>query len=383
MPSAGVGISSGLDARSAAEQAAGAALAGAGGRADAALLFATPAYAATMPELLDAAVETLGTEAVVGASGHGVVGSGAEHEGGACVAVLAQSGLEAQPFLLPDLRGEEAEAGEEIAARLGGPPRPEDLVVVLPDPRGLRAEPLLQGLQKALGPARLVGAGAGDPISGPPLQWLGRRIESGALAGIALRGGRPPRIGVTQACRPATELLTVTRSEGHWILELDGRPALDVYCEVARAPLADDLQRAAAFLLVALPRDCESPLRPGGYLVRHVVGFAPEQRAFALPEAVRRGQRIALVQRDPDAAREDIKAMLSQLGGHRPILGLYFNCCARGSSFFGVGGLEAAYIERAFGQAPIAGMFGSCEIGPIGDSTELLTYTGVLALIDE
>ena len=31
---------------------------------------------------------------------------------------------------------------------------------------------------------------------------------------------------------------------------------------------------------------------------------------------------------------------------------------------------------------PIAGMLGSCEIGPIGGVPRLLTYTGVLALLD-
>ena len=78
--------------------------------------------------------------------------------------------------------------------------------------------------------------------------------------------------------------------------------------------------------------------------------------------------------------------MLSGVGSDAVALGLYFNCCARGSSFFGVEGLEAAYLERAFGDAPIAGMSGSCEIGPIGGGaaarTELLTYTGVLALLE-
>jgi small ligand-binding sensory domain FIST len=61
---------------------------------------------------------------------------------------------------------------------------------------------------------------------------------------------------------------------------------------------------------------------------------------------------------------------------------LYFKCCARGAEFFGFPGLEAAYLERAFRDAPIAGLFGSCEIGPIAGTPELLTHTGVLALID-
>jgi small ligand-binding sensory domain FIST len=116
--------------------------------------------------------------------------------------------------------------------------------------------------------------------------------------------------------------------------------------------------------------------------VRNVVGFSPERAGFALPEAVKPGDRVALVLREPEAAREDLKAMLAELDDDAPAFGLYLNCCARGASLFGIPGLEAAYLEQAFGECPIAGMFGSCEIGPIGGRTELLTYTGVLALLD-
>ena len=187
---------------------------------------------------------------------------------------------------------------------------------------------------------------------------------------------------MTQACRPMTELLTVTRTRGHWVVELEGRPALDVYREVARGPLAADLRRAAAFVLVALPVEAsQDTLAPGTYLVRQVVGFEENANAFAIPEPVKPGDRIALTARDPESAREDLKHMLEGIGGP-PALGLYFDCCARGAGFFGVPGLEAAYLESALGPVPLAGMFGSCEIGPIGARTELLTYTGVLALVD-
>jgi small ligand-binding sensory domain FIST len=379
---AGAALSTAPEARRAAEEASAAALAQAGGRADSALLFATQGYGADLPELLDAAVGCLGTEAVVGASAHGVLAAGQECERVASVAVLAQAGLEAHPFLLSGLRGDEAVAGEEIAARLGGPPRPEDLVVLLPDAGLLQARPLLEGLRASLEPARIVGAGAASALSETPLQWCGRSVDSGALAGIVLRAARPPRLGVTQACQPVTDLLRVTRTRGNWILELEGRPAIEVYREVARAPLAADLRRAAAFLLVALPCEGSDPLRPGGYRVRNVVGFSPERAGFALPEAVKPGDRVALVLREPEAAREDLKAMLAELDDDAPAFGLYLNCCARGASLFGIPGLEAAYLEQAFGECPIAGMFGSCEIGPIGGRTELLTYTGVLALLD-
>ena len=385
---AGVGTSTHAEARRAGAQAAAAALEEAGGAAEGAFLFAGPGHSDDLSLLLDAVVSELGTEVVVGASAHGVIARGCEYEQESAAVVLAWSGLEVLPFLIADSGGDPLVACEELAARLGEPARPEDLVVVLPDPGSFDLSALLPGLHEALGPAQVVGAGAGDALSGASLQWCGRVVASGGIAGAVLRGARPPRIGIAQACRPATELLTVTRARGHWVLELDGRPALDVYREVARGPLAEDLRHAASFLLVALPADPEAErLEPGAYLVRQVVGFENDANAFAIPTALKPGARIGFAQREPEAAREDLKAMLARLsrsgtGSASPALGLYFNCCARGAGLFGVADLEAAYLERAFGPAAIAGMFGSCEIGPVGGRSELLTYTGVLALID-
>jgi small ligand-binding sensory domain FIST len=379
---AGSGLSLRADARAAAAEATAAALAGAG-TADAALLFAGPGHGAALPELLDAAVGALGTAAVAGASAYGVLGAGRAIEADSAVAVLAWSGVESHPFLLPDPRGDEVAACEEIAARLGSAPRPEDLVVLLPDPRSFDAGAFLPALRGALGPAQVVGAAAGDPLGGAPRQWCGRSVASGAVAGVVLRPSRAPRIGVTQGCRPVTPPLTVTRARGHWLLELDGRPALEVYREALRGPLAADLPRAAAFVLVALPADPRAAaLAPGSYRVRHVVGFEPEENAFAIPELVKPGMRLALAVREPEQAREDLKAMLAETLDGPAALGLYLDCCARAGGFFTPPELEAAYLERALGSAPYAGMYGSCEIGPIGGRSELLTYTGVLAVLD-
>ena len=128
--------------------------------------------------------------------------------------------------------------------------------------------------------------------------------------------------------------------------------------------------------------EAEASLRPGPYLVRNVVGFDRAARAFAIAHPVRRGDRIALALREPGGAKADLKEMLNGMGAPPAALGAYFNCCARGLSLFGVPGLEIAYLENALGETPLVGALGSCEIGPIGTSTELLTYTGVLALLD-
>jgi small ligand-binding sensory domain FIST len=379
---AGLGIADHPSPREAVEQAVAEALAGSG-RPDAAFLIAGPGHGEALPGLVASAAAALETGAVVGATAHGVLAPGRELLESPSVAVLALSGIEAEGFLVADPGPDGGAAGREIAGRLAGPPRPEDLLVLFPDPRTLDAASALPALARAVAPARIVGAGSADPISGAPLQWCGDRVASGALAGLLLRCPGPPRIGVTQACRPVTELLEVTRTRGHWILGLDGRPALDVYREVARGPLARDLRRAAAFLLVAIPAEpTQAELSPGSYLARHVVGFDPDANAFALPEILPRGARLALALREPETARDDLKAMLRELGGVRPAFGVYLDCCARGGSFFGVPGLESAYLESAFPDLPLLGAYGSCEIGPVGARTELLTYTGVMALVD-
>ncbi len=341
-----------------------------------ALLFATAAHAAAMPSMVAEAERVLGV-APVGASSQGVLVGGDAQEGGAGVSVLALSGWDPEPFLLADVAGREASAGERFAHYLEAPLRREDLVVLFPDGLAVSPEALLGSLVPACGDALVVGAGA---FEGPC--WAEGETAEGAVAGMILRGGAGFRAGVTQACQPVTDAMTVTRADGHWILELDGRPALDVFTEAARGPLAEDLRRASAFVLLAWPEgeDADAALRAGHYRVRNVVGFDPEaRRGIASPEPVRAGDRAALVLREPHGAREDLKRMLKALAGPADF-GLYLDCCARGAALFGVPGLEAAYLEERFGKLPLVGMHGAYEIGPVCGATELLTYTGVLAL---
>lgn len=384
---AGAGISGNSHPAGAAAEACRAALDAAQAEPTAAFLFATVDHGAALPELVDAASQVLGV-APVGASAAGVMIGGVAREGGPGVAVLALSGIEAEPFLLSGMAGGEARAGEVLRHQLDAPVGPGDLVVLFPDPLSVSPAALLASLEPALDGAAVVGAGAVDGPGVPPVQWAEGEIASGAVAGMVIRGAHAPgaaRIGVTQACRPLGPPQKVTRSDGHWVLEIDGRPALDVFREVARGPLAEDLRRAASYVLVALPdpADPETSLRHGDYRVRNVAGFsdASNGRAgFALPEPVRSGDRIAFVLREPHGAREDLKRMLGALPAGDAAFGIYLDCCARGAALFDVPGLEAAYLQEALGPLPLVGMLGAYEIGPVRGRSELLTYTGVLAL---
>ena len=170
------------------------------------------------------------------------------------------------------------------------------------------------------------------------------------------------------------------------ILELDGRPALDVLRSRLPAALRDAVERLAGHLFVALPPDpLQAQIAPGEYLVRSLLGADPGRGALAVGATIMEGQLILLALREGQAARDDLKQMLARVAAASPPsgyrFGLYFNCAARGSSLYAMPGIDSAYLAGAFGDLPIVGFFGNAEIAPLRGSSRLFTHTGVLALV--
>lgn len=344
------------------------------GAADAALVF-TAGCGGGDGRAAAAAVDALGTRAVAGAAGLGVLAGEEEEEARPAVAVLALAGLGATPFRMPDLAGAEDAAGSELEAALGRSAAPGDLVVLFADPVALDTRRLLRACDEVLAPASLVGAAAALSPDGRPVPvWTGRQALQGGACGLVLHLPRPARLLVIHGCRPITPAAPVTRVDGHWVLEIGGRPALDVYREAAGAPLAADLRRSAERVVAALPRGAGDE-----QVVRPVAGFDPERRAFALAEDLRVGTPLRLALRDADLAREDLTRSLA--GAGPAAAGLYLSCTGRGRGLFRHAGLEAAVVARALGATPLAGLFGSFQLGPVAGASELHTYAAVLALL--
>lgn len=346
------------------------------GSVDAALAFAT-GYGGEGRQVARAVHEALGSPPLAGAAGHGVLAGADEEQTLPAVALLALAGVQATGFRMEELAGSEEAAGAELEAALGGAAGTGDLVVLLADPVALDVRRLLAACDEALVPGSLIGAGAGiGPDGRPGAVWSGRETVARGAAGLALHLPRPARVVLSHGCRPITEPFAITRADGHWVLELDGRPALDVYREAAGPLLGADLRRAGERVLAALPRG------PGGdgFVVRPIAGFAPERRAFALADELRPGTPLRLALRDGDLAREDLARALA--AGPAPAdAALYLSCSGRGRGLFRHAGLESAVVAHALGATPLAGLFGSFQFGPLGPATELHTYAAVLALL--
>ena len=389
--SAGVGLSRDADPLRAARQASRTALERAGLEgADWGLVFATGSHRPHYAAMLKAIQETLATESLFGCSAWGVLTGTEEIEGEPGVAVLAvrSDRIEGRTLIAPADDEEGSAAAREIALQASGGAGP-GLLVLLPDPLALRPDPFLRELRRIAPGAQVIGgAASGDPRADSTFQFYGRNVATRSLAGLHLSGAFTPVIGVTQGCQPLGDSCRITRSASNLIMELDGRRALDVLRQRLPAALRDSLDQLAGHLFVGLPPDPgQERIDPGEYLVRNLLGADRESGALAIGGPIREGEPIVLALREGQSARDDLKQMLGRVvrppSGAAYRFGFYFNCAARGTSLYGMPGIDTAYISSALGELPIIGFFGNAEIAPLRGANRLFTHTGVLALVAE
>ncbi|MGH7795426.1 MAG: FIST signal transduction protein [Candidatus Binatia bacterium] len=389
---AGVGQSQRQSTADAVTEAAGLALTSAGAaRADFAMIFFTADHAGHPRELVSSLLRSVGTDCVVGSSGAGVMTGEGEIEGssGVAVLVIAAEEIVGRPFIFEPLRGNEANLGASFGDFLAKTGDENSLMILLPDSYNGNPQPLLGSMASRAGFHPVVGAGSTENgAAGATFQLCGGKVATNAIAGAYLSGDFNVRVDITQGCQPISEPMVITKAEGNLIYEINDRPALEVFARLLKGPLADDLRRALMVLFVGLPASREeNSVVAGKYLVRNIVGLDGEKGILGVADQVSDGEAMIFAMRDGQRARDDLDQMLRRqaqaLGGKKPALGWYFNCCARGSSLYGTPGIDSAYIRHALGDFPLIGMFGGYELAPLGRANHLFAYTGVLALVTE
>jgi len=387
---AGVGFSTALNPRSAAAEATAAALAQAGtSRAKGALCFATPAYGAAYPMILRAVASEAHTREVAGCSSMGVIAGETEIESGHALAVLVFGGnekeIDATRFFVPTLRGRAAGVAAEVAAAVRPKLDKSKLLMLFADTYNFEAEATLAALGSELPGVMIAGGGASEDGSvGETFVFCGDTVSSNAVSGMLLSGDFKVTLANSIACGLIGAAHRVTAARDNVVIELDGRPAYEVFAEAA-GPLAADLRRALSYVFVAIPV-CENArtIERGQFVVRNIVGASEEHGVIAVAFQPRVGDTVGFVLRDAERSRQDLKATLEELSGGLeapPAFGLYFDCVSRGAGLYNIPGHDSAYIRRYLGPVPIAGFFTGFEIGPLAEQTSILQYSGVLALI--
>ena len=199
----------------------------------------------------------------------------------------------------------------------------------------------------------------------------------GGLSGVLFAGDVAVATRLSQGCTPIGPRHAVTAADGNVLVELDGRPALDVFREDIGEVLARDLARVGGYIFAGLP---VAHADTGDYLVRNLLGLDEARGLLAIGDHVQAGGQVLFCKRDAHTARDDLLRMLDEIraavGERRPRGGLYFSCLARGPSMFGQPSAEMAVVREVLGDIPLAGFFANGEVS----HDRLYTYTGVLTL---
>jgi small ligand-binding sensory domain FIST len=379
----GCGLSTGPDPRVAAIEAGQRAHVGLeGSRADIACVFATGTHLAAPEATLEGVHEALAPPVLVGCGAGGVVGDGREVERGTAVAVWAASlgGGSAEAFHLDVVRGPDALA-------VGGLPDLDDAtaVVLLPDPYSFPTDVVLGELaRRAPGVPVLGGIASARTLDGNPALFLGDSLCGDGAVGVAFSGVEVLPC-VSQGAAPVGPELTVTAADGHVIVELAGRRALDALREAIETLEPDEQALVASGLLMGVVIDGGKPeYEQGDFLVRGVIGADPEAGTLTVGAPVQPGTVVRLHARDAVSADRDLRTALGlrreALGGGTPAGALVFTCNGRGEAMFGMPDHDATTLDEELAGAPAAGFFAAGEIGPVGGDPFLHGFTATVAI---
>lgn len=201
-------------------------------------------------------------------------------------------------------------------------------------------------------------------------------VTGGGMSGVLMAGDIAVATGLSQGCSPIGTPHEVTAAEDNIVIELDGRPALEVFKQDIGELLARDLRKVAGYIFAAVP---VAGTDWGDYLVRNLTGIDEQQGLIAIADRVESGQSLMFCRRDREAAEKDLRRMLTNLKGRidgRPRGALYHTCLARGPNMFEGESAELGIIAEELGDVPLVGFFGNGEIS----NNRLYAYTGVLTL---
>jgi small ligand-binding sensory domain FIST len=335
-------------------------------------LYVSDHFAEDMKDISVFLRQTTGVPHWVGTVGFGVCGTGMEYFDEPAMAVMLAPIPEEAFRVFSGVTSDLSPLMEKHGAWIDQPVPP--LAVVHGDPRNEHLPDLIEQMSEATN-GFLVG---GLSASNKGFPQLADGVEDGGLSGVMLSlDAVPVQSGLTQGCSPIGPVHTVTSAHENVLIEIDNRPALDVFKEDIGEVLARDLRRVAGYIFVALP---VSGSDTGDYMVRNLVGIDPEAGVLAIGETIAPGDRVMFCRRDHDSAVEDMRRMLANLkrrvGKGRVRGGLYFSCCGRGPHQFGPGGAELKIVAEELGEFPLAGFFANGEIS----NNRLYGYTGVLTL---
>ena len=332
-------------------------------------VYATDAFAARLPDMLELLRVRTGVDHWVGSVGIGICATGTEYLGEGALAIMLGSFEPGSFRVLPSMRSPADLARDPLTiGNAAG-----SFALVHADPHNAMLNALVAELSRRLESGFIVG---GLTSSRGIHAQVADGVVDGGLSGVVFSDEVVVATRLTQGCSPIGAARVVTECQRNVLITLDGRPALDALREDTGLRSARELEGVGGTVFAGLH---VSGSTTGDYQVRNLIGLDTERGLVAIAEPVREGSRLFFCRRDQRSAIEDMARMLDSIGTGlfaRPRGAVYFSCLGRGAGLFGEPSRELVMIREALGEVPLVGFFCNGEIS----HNRLYGYTGVLTL---
>lgn len=361
------------------------------GPPDLLLVFATVGY--DQQKLLEALSEGSGRCPLVGCSGEGVISRAGSDEGSYNLSVMAwwSDELSFDPVVAEGLAQGSGVAGQALADQLESAGATDGKVLlVFPDGLTVNTSQLFETLAPSLPPGCLIAGGtAGDRMAlEQTFQYHGGRVFSDAVTGVLISGPVQVETAVSHGCQPIGRERQVTSAKANLVLEIDGKPAFEVFKEY----VDDDPDELRAEDIVHM---CFGERLPDdearGYdehIIRTPLGLDTATGGLQFPVELAQGTPIQMTRRDPGEisrrAGDAARAVADRHPGQDPLAVLQFDCAGRGGVLFGSQVTEQAVapLQAAFGPTvPWLGFHTYGEIAPLAGKTRFHNYTVALCAL--
>ncbi|TDQ17045.1 hypothetical protein DFQ04_1693 [Algoriphagus boseongensis] len=251
------------------------------------------------------------------------------------------------------------------------------------------ATPLFASMEPYL-PAGLPCVGGGflaDMMLSECYQIVNNEVMTQHVIAIMISGDCVMESTILHGCHPCSDYLTITKSEGPVIFEIDGSPAIAKVQELLGGADQVDVKDFAMNVTFGVNRgDKFGEFKESDFANRLALAVDEEHQALIMFEPdLTAGTEVQLMRRnlEPDYVQGEIQNLKRKMEGSSPVFSFYINCGGRARPFSGVDFEDAEQVQHAVAGIPLSGFYSGVEVARVGGVLQPLDWTGVLCFLAE